>query len=72
MLGDRGLADPELLMDHVTHHARRPLAIGQQLEDATADGVSQNVKREHRAIVSAKTYISRGAHIFVRARGSGP
>ena len=48
VLGDRGLADPELGRDRIADRARRHLALGQELEDPPPDGITENVERLHR------------------------
>src|SRR5688572_5214793 len=43
VLGDGGLGYPELLLHHRPDLSRRLLAPGQQLEDAAADRIAENV-----------------------------
>jgi hypothetical protein len=47
VLRDRGLGDPELGLHDRAERPRRLLAIGEQLEDAAADGIAQNVEGVH-------------------------
>jgi hypothetical protein len=58
VLGHRGLRDAELGPDHLGHRARRPLAVGQQLEDPAADRITEDVERVHPAKLQARTDIS--------------
>jgi hypothetical protein len=52
------LGDPELLLDHRGDVARRPLTVGEQLDDPPANRVAEDVEREHEANLSKGTYIS--------------
>ena len=47
MLRDGGLRDPELRLNHFDDGAGLALAVGQQFEDAAADGISKDVERVH-------------------------
>lgn len=59
MLGDRGLRDTELALDHATHLAGGLFAVGEQLDDAPAYRVTQDLERVHPTIISAWPYISK-------------
>ena len=45
----RGLRQPELGLDRGAHVTRRPLTLGEELEDAAADRVAEDVEGLHRA-----------------------
>ena len=47
VLGDRGLGDAEFGPDDLRDRPGRALALGQQLEDAPADRVAEDVERVH-------------------------
>ena len=47
VLGYGGLRDPELPPDHVRDRPGGPLAIRQELEDPTADGIPEDIERLH-------------------------
>jgi hypothetical protein len=47
VLGHRGLGDPELGADDLGDRARRLLTGGEELEDASADGIAEDVERVH-------------------------
>ena len=47
VLGDGRLGDPELRLDDGADRARRPLAVGQQLQDPPPDRVAEDVERVH-------------------------
>ena len=53
MLGDRGLGDAELLLHDRGDLAGRLLAVGEQLQDAAADRVAEDVEGVHAATVTA-------------------
>ncbi|MGH3214002.1 MAG: hypothetical protein ACRDL9_05420 [Trebonia sp.] len=57
MRGHRRLRDTELGLDGRGQLAGRPLAAGQQFQDAPPDRVAKNVERVHAAIASVQTYI---------------
>lgn len=54
MLGDRRLRYPELPPDDIADRARGLLALGEQLQDAAAHGVSEHIEsvHEHQRITS--------------------
>jgi hypothetical protein len=52
------LRDAELGLDDGTDGARGLLAVGEELEDAPADRVAEDVERVHGPIISVLTYIS--------------
>ena len=58
VLGDGGLRDAELLMHDATEVARRGLALGEQLEEPSADRISEDVERVHALSTSGFAYIS--------------
>jgi hypothetical protein len=47
VLRDRGLSDPELLLNDASDVARRRRAIGEELEDAPPNRVSEDIERVH-------------------------
>ena len=47
VLRDRRLRDAELRLDDLRDRARGALAVGEELEDPAADGVTQDVERVH-------------------------
>jgi hypothetical protein len=49
VLRDRRLRDPELGLDDGRDRSGGQLTVGQQLQDAAADRVSENVERVHDA-----------------------
>ncbi|GAB4095097.1 hypothetical protein GCM10028787_05720 [Brachybacterium horti] len=52
MLGDGGLADGELRLDHLADLARAALpARDEELEDPSPHGVAEDVERVHAAIL---------------------
>jgi hypothetical protein len=51
MLGHGWLRDPEFRLDDGGDRARRQLTIGEELEDPTADWVSEDVERVHGEIL---------------------
>jgi hypothetical protein len=53
VLRDGGLADPELLLDRCAHGACAGLAVREQLENATADRVPEDVECVHATIVAS-------------------
>jgi hypothetical protein len=58
VLGDGRLGDPELLLDDSPDFAGGLLTLGQQLEDAAPDRITENVEGVHPQRVSLNTYIS--------------
>ena len=58
VLRDGRLRDAELGLDDRGDRPCRQLAIGEQLEDAAADRVSEDVERVHAAKIQSPTYIS--------------
>src|SRR3954454_16540557 len=56
VLRDGGLRDAELLLDDRADRTRRQLALREQLEDASPDGVAEDVERVHGPTISAATY----------------
>jgi hypothetical protein len=59
VLGHGRLGDPELRLDDGRDGPGRELALGEQLEDPSSDGVAQDIERVHgSAIVEATAYIS--------------
>ena len=61
VLRDRGLRDAELALDDFADLARAALAVGEQLEDAPADRVSEDVERVHGSSIARCAYISQDA-----------
>ena len=57
MLGHRRLAYPKLCGDRVHDCTSRMLPGGQELQDPTPDGITQDVQRVHADNLSIKTYI---------------
>jgi hypothetical protein len=55
--GHRRLRDAELGLDGRGQLAGRPLAAGEQFQDAPPDRVAEDVERVHAAIVSGSAYI---------------
>lgn len=51
MLRDARLRDPELLLHHRTDLTGRPLAINKQLEDPSADRITENIEGVHLAML---------------------
>ena len=49
VLGHRGLGDPELGSDGLGDRARRLLTAREQLENASADGIAEDVERVHKS-----------------------
>jgi hypothetical protein len=49
VLGDRGLGDPELLLDDRAHRTRSPLPVREQLQDPPPHRVAEHVERMHAA-----------------------
>jgi hypothetical protein len=47
MLGDRRLGDAEVPLDHRNGVPGRTLARGEQFQDATPNGISENIERVH-------------------------
>jgi len=60
MLGHRGLGDPELGSDDLGDRARRLLTAREQLENASADRIAEDVERVHKVRVSCCAYIRCG------------
>jgi hypothetical protein len=56
--GDRGLGESELGPDDVDDRAGALFTRGQQLEDASADRISENLEGLHRATVAGRHYIT--------------
>jgi hypothetical protein len=52
MLRDTRLGDPELLLDDGADRAGRHLAVGEQLEDAPPDRITEDVERVHLSIIN--------------------
>jgi len=59
MLRHGRLRDPELLLDRRADLTRAALAVGDQLEDPAAHGITEHLKSVHPEKVSVKTYISK-------------
>lgn len=58
MLGDRRLADPELFSHGLHDRSRGLFAVGEQVEDAPAYGVTENVEGVHVLDCSERLNIS--------------
>ena len=58
MLGNRRLADAEFRRDRLHYSAGRVLASGQQFQDPTPHGISEDVQCVHSVNISILTYIS--------------
>ena len=54
MLGHRGLRDAELALDDLAEPARRLLAIREQLENPSADGITEDIERVHPLIFASR------------------
>ena len=61
MLRHRGLRDAELALDHLADLAGAALAVCEQLEDAAADRIAEDVERVHASSIASLTYISQDA-----------
>lgn len=59
MLRDSRLGQGELGPDHVRDRARGLLTVGEQLQNAPAHRVAEDVERVHRTIVTGAAYISK-------------
>src|SRR5947207_3375833 len=62
VLRDGRLGDAELFPDHHGDRARAALAAGEQLQDAPADGIAQDVERVHLSHYLVPAYISQARH----------
>jgi hypothetical protein len=58
VLGHCGLGDPELGPDDLGDGAGALLAVGEQLQNPPADGITEHIERMHVASVSITGYIS--------------
>ena len=60
MLGHGRLRHPELRLDDRGDLPRRTLAVCEQLEQPSPDGISENIERVHDNGISCAPYISQG------------
>ena len=58
MLGNRWLADAKFRRNRVHHNAGRMLAGGQQFQDSTPHGISEDVQRMHSGTIDLDLYKS--------------
>ena len=65
VLRHRRLSDRELVLNGRTDRTRCQLSVGQQLEDAPADRIAQDIESVHHTTVEGVAYISQG---FIRLR----
>jgi hypothetical protein len=62
MLRHRRLSDAKLHRDRRHHRTSGMLARGEKLQDSTADRITEDVQRVHKATLSVQTYISQNLY----------